>query len=457
MKFHIALAFDQSVPHRSIEPLASGKTTVTESEKKTHNTEFSNTWWDKFITQTNSLNQPAVIKNAISQDRVESYKQSVMGILSQLGKLKTTQFGYRVYVEGRQLDFEEMEDFFERAPHDAETLEQWTDRVFGGKKFGIILNSGEKFDLKLTSEIAICLSPFFEKIGYPRGGAQFTIFVGNYDKTPLGIHQDKRGESVMHFHLGPAGKTMYVWDPKQYRDLLATHGFTKKNFNELRPYAKEYQFESGDIYYMPEGTYHIGQQDDLSIGITIWRYNHTDDHLAKHLHQRIIKQIPVEATDDFQYDTTPLDDTSGIDHIVEKYQVADEYKQLSYSELLRKTYQDWRYCVHSNAGYRNAPFPREERANLASQDLIQIEKPYKILLRESIATEKMYIYVRGHKIEFRYFSCLIPFIAKINDGEILRVDALLKLLDASWSPNIGIYILSELHRCHGIRIIDAAA
>src|SRR5690606_11613554 len=96
----------------------------------------------------------------------------------------------------------------------------------------------------------------------------------NYGWTPLGIHQDHIGENVIHFHLGPANKTMYTWDEEKYKELTNT----KHNNFDIKPLLKhsdEYEFSSGDIFYMPWNKFHIGKTDELSVGVTLWFNNPT--------------------------------------------------------------------------------------------------------------------------------------------------------------------------------------
>jgi hypothetical protein len=47
-----------------------------------------------------------------------------------------------------------------------EDLAQWSARVFGEKKFGIILNTGEKFNERLSAGIAAQMAPLFAQIGF---------------------------------------------------------------------------------------------------------------------------------------------------------------------------------------------------------------------------------------------------------------------------------------------------
>ena len=59
---------------------------------------------------------------------------------------------------------------------------------------------------------------------------------------PLGIHQDHRGENVIHFHLGPGDKQMYIWDEDAYKELTdLKHNNT--DIAPLLPHAKNLVLE----------------------------------------------------------------------------------------------------------------------------------------------------------------------------------------------------------------------
>ncbi|UUZ49051.1 hypothetical protein LP420_00455 [Massilia sp. B-10] len=52
----------------------------------------------------------------------------------------------------------------------------------------------------------------------------------------------------------------------------------------FKPHATEYNFGPGDVFFMPEGIFHIGEQSGFSMGLTVWQYNHSDALLLKNLH-----------------------------------------------------------------------------------------------------------------------------------------------------------------------------
>ena len=421
------------------------------------NQPFSARWWDAFLAESELQSRPRIFRNVLGQQRVTAYREHVLEILRCLARLRSARYGYRVYVDGAKLSDAEMALVYDAPPHDGETLEDWVARVFGERKFGIILNAGEKFVAELSDDVAALLAPLFARIGFPREGVQFSIFIGNYDKTPLGIHQDKRGENVMHFHVGPGDKTMHLWQRDRYKALLEETGLTRDRVDELRAHATRFDFGPGDVFFMPEGEYHIGSQDGLSIGITVWQYNHTNDHLASNLHQMVFRQFDVQPEILIHGDDRPLEDTSGLDDVLAKFRLGPDLAPLCYEDLMRSTYRDWRYCLHSNAGYRNAPFPRKGAPPIDPDGELRCTPPYRILHRRTDDGTKLHVYVRGQRFEMRYFPCVIALVEALNTGRPHRVRDLLRLLDPSWDERIGLHVLQEIHVRHGIEATKVPA
>ncbi|WP_168194855.1 cupin domain-containing protein [Chromobacterium phragmitis] len=414
---------------------------------------FSAEWWEVFLKESRQLSCPVVFKGALGQARAALFRQAVLDILATLARLRTARYGLRIYAAGRLLDSDEMNRIYDSPPQAGESLECWSGRVFPQTPFGIILNAGEKFHHGLSCEVAQMLAPLFERVGLPREGVQFSIFIGDYDKTPLGIHQDKRGENVIHLHVGPGAKTMYLWEPEQYRRLTDEQGIPERDFNALKPHARTFRFESGDLFFMPEGTFHIGAQSELSIGITVWQYTHTNQMLADNLHAFLLKQLQAASDGAIVHDPSPPQDTRALDAILAQRRLPDEYRGRDYDQLLRLAYLDWRHCLASNAGYRNPPFPRDDKASLEADDQVLMETPYRILTRDTMPG-RMAVYVRGNKLEMNRHSGLIAMLDRLNQNQPCAVAELLELLDPAWPEKIGLHLLGELLRWRGIRRLE---
>ncbi len=411
---------------------------------------FDSKWWDGFLETTENMSKTSVLKDCLTKDDTSVLRTLVLEVLAEIARLRTNEHGYRVFVDDKQLEYNELLKIFDVPPVKGETIEEWSDRVYKGKKFGMIINAGEKFNLELSKFIALKVQPLLDKVGLPREGINFTLFIGNYDNTPLGIHQDSPGENVIHFHLGPQGKTMYTWDKDEYEKLVGEMKFNNKQVDKYIPFATEFAFKEGDLYFMPQGEYHVGKNEGLSIALTFWFYNHSKEKFASKLNTTVLNQFLEKSTDLLKPDKNSLDDVSGVDSTLELFDIPEELENLSLKDLMKEAYKDLRYSIHSNAGYRTSPIPKEEDMLFKLDDYIAIEKPYKILYKESLNKEKIHVFVRGIKIELNNFDCIKGFLDEISKGIPVSVSFLLEILDKDWDNEIGLYILSELYTNNGI-------
>lgn len=414
---------------------------------------FSSTWWDDFLSSTQNMSQTAVIRNGMPKEETALMQQYILEILADIAKLRTNKFGYRVYIDGVQLENNDMIQVYDSPPKKDETLAEWVNRAFGERKFGMIINQGERFNLELSKLIAFKLKPLLDKIGMPTEGIIFTLFIGNYDSTPLGIHLDLPGKSVIHFHLGPGSKTMYTWDTKEYLDLVGEEKYNNQNINKYLPFANKHHFDEGDIYFMPEDTYHVGTQEGLSVAIACWCYNRSNQDFAQRLQSLLLEQYLKKVDENLKPDSNPIDNVSALDKTLDLFDIPAALEQLNFKDLMKETYRDLRYSLYSNAGYRTSPFLKAESISFDLNDTIEIEKPYKILYKESLDTQKLQLFIRGTKFELNNFDGIKTLIDEINTDKPIVVKDALSILDKNWDHDIGLYILSVLYKHHGIQVI----
>jgi len=414
---------------------------------------FSPLWWDEFLEKTNNMSEPGAFYNCMPSEETALMRTYILEILARLAHMRTSKYGYRVYLKGVLLDGNGMEKIYDLPPLPGETLEQWVVRAFGEQKFGMIINQGERFNLELSKLIALKIQPYLAKTGIPTEGLIYTLFIGNYDSTPLGIHKDLPGKSVMHFHLGPGAKTMYTWDDEVFADDVQKT-YKSKPLELFTPLAKKHIFNEGDIYFMPENMYHIGTQEGLSIGIACWSYNRSNVDFAKRLLGLTIENFLQPSDVMLKPDRNKLDDSSGLEKTLELYKLPEDYKNLSFDDTLKEVYRDLRYSLHSNSGYRTSPFTRDKDYSFQLSTKVEIEKPYRIIYKETKDGTMLNVFVRGIKVEFKNFSCIKTFLDEINKGAVNTAAELLGSLDPEWPDRIGFYLLNLLYLHHGISIIS---
>ena len=149
-----------------------------------------------------------------------------------------------------------------------DSLEHWSRRVFGRRRFGLIVNYAERWNDELCRKAAWFLQPFFERAAPDSYTVEMNLFIGNYGYTPFGAHFDDASTVVVHLHLGPASKTMTLWSRRRY---LSINGSDRPCFRPRGIIAGGRSFSIGrrDIFVLPAGCFHVGFTPRFSAGIAL--------------------------------------------------------------------------------------------------------------------------------------------------------------------------------------------
>jgi len=373
--------------------------------------------------------------------------------------MKDIDNGFRVYIESVEQEDDYLNKLCLTLPTENENITTYTNRVFD-KKFGIIINGGEKHSDLISNNIINAIQPLLELKGLPPLGLEITIFIGNYGWTPLGIHQDHRGENVIHFHLGPGNKKMYIWDEDKYKELSGD----KQNNTDIipiLPYAKEFEFSTGDIYYMPWNLFHIGYTDELSVGITLWfnnpsKYKYLNKIIESFIIQFVKKEMDVI---DNKFNLIEDSQTSTKD-IFEILDLDSEILKGSVSNFFSFITDEFNHNLISNGGWQTKPLSRKEKDNF------EVDIDYNILINKKIKSNRnfkilykltndiLFVYVRGSKFQMKYFSELIDLINELNRFEVIDLNKYFLTKKINIPKEVILYFLGLLYDKRGIEIID---
>jgi hypothetical protein len=416
--------------------------------------QFDEVWWQDFMHQTNNMTATSTISNGLNPEQVKIMRRHVLDILAEVGQLHQEKYGYRLWIDGQQV--EDLSPHFALHPMPNEDVETWVRRAFGDQKFGIILNRGEKFSSKLSQAAAVILEPILKMIGMPTEGILFTIFIGNYDMTPLGIHKDFAGKSGMHFHLGPGPKTMYVWEDDDYKTAPGEKRCNNMNVGPHLSTADKHTFQQGQFYFMPENKFHLGMQNELSIGLACWFYNRCDYDFAGELINRFKAYHLKKSEGMLKSDKNPVDDTSAVEPVLSLFTLEGR-EDVGVKPLLREIYRDFRYSLFSNAGYRNRPVARATDVDIHPEDAVHTDEPYKMLCRADVRPCHYDVFVRGTKVSLRNFAGLERIVDLLNSGKTVTVDQMISLLDDPLAAQKVRYLLKVLHKYCGISVIPRCA
>lgn len=422
---------------------------------------IDDTWWEQFLQTSNNLTSTTVVKDVMSDTECGEMETMVVKAIREICKLKTDAYGFRAYQDGKKMNWQQLENtVFLQPPGLGESLEDWAKRIFEDKKFGLIINSGEKFSSELAQRLAIYASPLLKKMGIPLNGLHTTIFIGNYGKTPLGIHQDHTGANVIHFHLGPGGKIMYNWEEGLFKQLLNGREKADVPLEELLPHAKDYPFNRGDIYFMPWNQFHIGQSDEFSVGVTLWFDNHTRRRVLSNIFDSWkLQYVDMEDMNIIMPEKS-MHELHGFQDISAVLKMDERLKQKTFPEFLKTVYEELMYSLFSNAGWSTCPlsltqefaYDEDNYENLDNK-IVQLLHPFRILYRHVEEEGKLHLFARGSKIEFNYHPEIVALVDKLNEGEALDISHIAHEIFSEMPKEVALYILSLLYNRRSITIV----
>lgn len=418
--------------------------------------ELSKEWWESFLKESDNLQKAISVDNAFSDATSDEMLANTLDVFKDLDESAR----FRIWVNGKQRE-DLLSKLIKNPPKANEDLKTWTNRLFGMEKFGIIFNNGECWSQKFTTDIYNRVKPLLEKLGYPSMGIDITIFIGNYGWTPLGIHMDYIGESVLHMHLGPHKKDMYLWDKELYmKDMKGKLGEDRPEFFEEK--AFKYEINKGGVFFMPWGMPHIGKTDDLSVGISIWLNKPTRQKMLKKIVDNVSSEFIIAGSNTFSEQQQSYEDNSTpiltlehqkdikqnlFEELIQDAVKKETINDLSFSDLLKMNTLDYQYALKSNLHF-TLPLNKKkvkEPFFISEDTLISLDHPYQINWYHSNISKKLHLFIKGNKTMLNYHEDIVTMIKRINSNRTYSIDTLMDELFVDWPDGAAQRILEILH------------
>jgi 50S ribosomal protein L16 3-hydroxylase len=329
--------------------------------------------------------------------------------------------------------------------------------TLGERRYALVISAFHGYRFALWRSEREFFAPLWRHAGLPITGAITTLFHGNYESTPVGVHRDR----FATFMIPVEGrKRMRFWTAKPWADTVSTlpdyRGHLAGSF--------VVEAEPGDVLYWPADYYHVGESigggvtTSVNLGVPrtehrpvyeledllvdIGRADALIDPSAQLLRALMRDNVPVNARDAI--------DADGV--------LADELP-LALAQAWRLTAQltDPRALATrigavslqrlSAGGFEPVPPRRRARALTPAQRVALSSGEWVLQRRDRDGWQ---FAINGHGLRVQGDAAVErALLARLHDGEAARVSELLRGTVAQRRAVVA--LLDWVDQCHGLR------
>lgn len=401
--------------------------------------------WKTFSYNTNSFKKPAHAKQLISNEDIAEINILLITILIDFFAKKDIHIGLKIYVNN-ELRNDFINKMVANPPKTGDSLDEWSKKIFGDQKFGMILIGLEQYSNAFAEKVANVVLPLLQAAGLPKNGLSFLFFMGNYGFTPFGIHKEATGEDGFLFHMGPSNKKFYTWDNPKY-NVIEHNTKTFHNIDEFIPKAESYVLNPGDVMFIPHYVYHIANTPEFSVSFVMDYINPPKDEFENELlkiaaeEKQWLNTNLYEQTINLNDTSSTLRDTIDIKSIQKKIEVAFNRKVID---------------LKSNGGIGRKS--KKKLITISSSDtfLITGKNIFPIYL-EDIDSKKTLIFARGHRIIVNSNVMLNQLITELNNGKSISFNDLKELMEPIWNIIDIFSFIQELIQIEAIILTEESS
>ncbi|WP_413578141.1 JmjC domain-containing protein [Bdellovibrio sp. HCB290] len=259
----------------------------------------------------------------------------------------------------------------------------------------------------------------YQHVGFPNRFSEMGLYLGNYRKTPFGVHVDSCGV----FSFPVVGKKKFrLWSPE----------YVKKNpsldrafsYEKHKKHSELLEAGPGDITYWPSSAWHIAESDGSfsatwSLGVWVDKsHKEMVTETLKSLLDSHSETLSSMGTTRFK---TRHNQSGEVTELPPAYQQSIEMLQKMTQQELQETFlKSWMKHI-SSQGFKTIPHTTLKLTAKSHISLRSTKSP--ILWQQSqISKSKVYFSFGGALIEGTKGSSLHKLILSLNAGKSCQVD-----------------------------------
>ncbi len=277
-----------------------------------------------------------------------------------------------------------------------------------------------KVNLKSLHLLTDFTDQLYRHVGFPNRFAEIGLYLGNYRKTPFGVHVDSCGV----FSFPVLGKKRFrLWSPEFAAKNPALDRASK--YEKFKKRSQVIDAEAGDMTYWPSSAWHIAESDgsfSATWSLGIWVDRPHVDLLMAPLKSVLAKKIG-PASEAVATEFECLHGVTGeVTELPQAFSHSIELLQSLNAQELHETFLKFWMQHISLQGFKNIP---SEEFKLSMKSRIRLRSPGALVLWQQ-GSEKSYFSFAGALAEGARGGSLLRLIRAINNGQTCHVDAYLK-------------------------------
>lgn len=296
-------------------------------------------------------------------------------------------------------------------------------RELDGRRFGLVIDNFHVQDAALWLRLRRFLRGLFEFTGIPGWKVKSTLFLGNYKKTPAGLHHGSAGDLMF---VVEGVKRIRVW-PREFflnrKDAAFTHDYEQYLDDSILLEGR-----AGDILYWPPGYWHIGESagEEVSVGLSVaffTKFRPAADllnHAAGMLEERLESVGLVNSG--LCYPHAHQDSLASIREMAELTTRA--LRGVSQTRKLKQALQATALNRLTGLGFTEVPPPAPLKA-LHDDDIVCGQPDYPILWLPAPGDE-LICSASGHAFRLTAHPKIISLLERLNSGAASSVQHLLE-------------------------------
>ncbi len=301
------------------------------------------------------------------------------------------------------------------------------------RRYALVISGFHAFWFPLWSRERAFFAGLWRHVGIPLTGAITTLFHGNYEHTPSGVHRDRF--TTFLFAL-QGRKRMRFWRTRPWSEPVST-------LLDYGPYLDQsvaVDVEPGDLLYWPASYYHVGESvgGDVATSVNVG-VPRTEHRTVYYLDDLLLGTIDETDLSDQERSRGRLRRVNGTP-LVRGVLAADRRLSAELPDPLQRAVRAFRDLSRpgesehhirtiwlkrtSAAGFEPVPEPTR-RSRLADQHRVRADRRFPILWAEETSREWI-CSANGHALRVAGHAEVARLLTTLNTGRAARVADLLR-------------------------------